>query len=212
MRGSKEIGAGAVAIAALLAVMGCEGDGGGGVSQDVGENDPNVVVALGDSITVAGRGTVPYASTLPGLIGKQVVNAGKGGDRANGGLARVGGLLSSHSPGYLLIFLGSNDAIHGGDPSSVKESLRGVIRAARDNQTVPIIATIPPMVNVYDVYQGGVTAINDAIRALASEESAYLVNLETALGANPDLYLDSRGLHPTQAGQDRIAQAFAAVF
>jgi len=198
--------------AVIMAANGCEDDGGGGLGSDVGDNDPGVVVALGDSITAPWRGNMPWP-VLTGIdTGKAVVNAGVGGDRANDGSRRVGGLLRSHRPGYLLIFLGSNDAIHGADPNAFKETLRSVIAAARANGTIPVIATVPPMVDGHSLFQGGVLAINAAIRALASEEGVKRVDLERAFGSTPEQYLSADGLHPNQDGQDLIARQFSRLF
>lgn len=194
-----------VVIAATVALLtGCE-DGGSSASGDIGDNDPNVAVALGDSIT-QGMGVTPY----PALItSKQVVNAGTGGGRASGGASRVGGLLATYKPAYLFILLGSNDAIHGGAPGSVKASLGAVVSAARANQTIPVLATVPPMIASHATFNEGVRAINTEIRNLASETGTALVDLEGSFGSNPEGLLDAGGLHPNQQGQQVIASSFA---
>ena len=195
---------GTIMVGALTMQSGCEDDG-ASASGDIGDNDPNVAVALGDSIT-QGMGVTPY----PALItSKQVVNAGSGGDHASGGASRVGGLLSSYNPAYLFILLGSNDAIHGGDPGAVKASLGAIVSTARENQTIPVLATIPPMIGSHGAFNDGVRAINVEIRNLASETGTALVDLEGAFGSNPTSLLDAGGLHPNQAGQQVIAASFA---
>ena len=60
--------------AVIMAANGCEDDGGGGLGSDVGDNDPGVVVALGDSITAPWRGNMPWP-VLTGIdTGKAVDN------------------------------------------------------------------------------------------------------------------------------------------
>ena len=198
-----------VAASAVL-LVGCEGDGGGGLSADVGDNDPNVVVALGDSIT-SGHGATPYPSLLTGMIGRTVVNSGVPGERAAGGAARVASVLARHKPGYLLIMLGSNDAIHASTPGPVATQLRSIVEQAKANHTVPIISTIPSMISLYSIFQGAVEPINAEIRAIGSEPGVYFVDSDARMGQNPDLYFDN-GLHPNDAGHVVIAEAFAAVF
>lgn len=196
----------------VIIVTGCENDDDEDYGMlDVGSNNVNVVVCLGDSITAA-EGLVPYAGTLGGQIGKTAINGGRGGDRAAAGASRVGGLLRSHTPGYLTILLGSNDAIHGGSTESVTSALTSIIGAARANSTIPILATIPPMTNSHAIFAGSAGRINEGIRTLASEQNVRLVDLEAVFDTDPQTYLDAGGLHPTQAGQDLIATAFAEVF
>lgn len=197
-----------VAMTLILSFTGCEDDGGGSVSGDTGDNDTNIAVALGDSIT-AGQGVAPYPGILAGISGKQVINAGSGGSRADSGPGRASSLLNSHHPAYLFILLGSNDAIHGGDPAAVKGALGATIAIAKDHQTIPIIATIPQMVRSHEVFNSGVKAINNEIRNLADETGTVLVDLEGVLGSD---MLQADGLHPTQAGQEAIARSIAGVF
>ncbi len=197
-----------LAIALILLFTGCEDDGNGSVSGDTGDNDKNIAVALGDSIT-AGQGVAPYPGILAGMSGKQVINAGSGGARADSGPGRASSLLNSHKAAYLFILLGSNDAIHGGDPAAVKGALAATIGVAIDHQAIPIIGTLPQMVRGHESFNGGVKAINQEIRALAGETGTTLVDLEGVIGAD---LLQEDGLHPTQAGQEAIARSIAGVF
>ena len=198
-------------LAITLLFSGCEDSDGGGVSGDTGDNDTNVAVALGDSIT-QGQGVAPYPGILAGMSGKQVVNAGSGGATASSGPSRAQGLIDSYHPAYLFILLGSNDAIHGNDPAAVKAALAATVEIARNNQTIPILATIPPMTESHGVFNGGAQAINNEIRSLAGETGTALVDLEGAIGSNTEVYLQADGLHPTQAGQEVIAGSIAGVF
>jgi lysophospholipase L1-like esterase len=201
---------GLLAIALALGLTACE-DGGGGSKHDFGDNDPNVVVALGDSITAGyPGGMVPYPSLLASMIGKTVVNAGVSGISSGQGASRAGGLLRRYRPGYLLIMLGSNDAIMGTDIGTTIERLRGIIGVARAQQTIPILSTIPPMYGPHALFAGNAEALNAAIRGLASQEKVKLVNAGGQLSS--EAYFVSDGLHPNQEGHQRIAKAFANAF
>lgn len=200
-----------LALAACLA--GCEDDGGGpsAGSDDFGDNDPNLYVALGDSLT-SGRekpAGAPYPARLSSLLGKTVLNYGVGGDRSYEARARVGSALS-RKPGYLLLLIGSNDGTHGADPARVKEDVRAIIQAAKNNKTVPVVATPPPMAQGWhEMYAGNTRAIASAIRAVAHEEHVVLVDIEKRFGSAEGL-LQPDGLHTTDAGTQRIADSFYA--
>ncbi len=190
---------------------GCEPGGGGGGSlgdgHDFGSNDPNLYAAIGDSIT-AGDSFGSYPAILSGLIGKPVANEGVPGSTAGDGAARVGGILNSLKPGYLLILYGANDVIHGHDDAATIANLQRIIQSAKNNQTIPVIATLTPMDYSHVIFNGGVQSLNNAIRNLASQEGITLVDLESAFGSTP-IYLQSDGLHPNDSGYALIAQEFA---
>ncbi len=185
----------------------CDDDG-GGESHDFGDNDPNVVVALGDSITAGyPGGLVPYPAILSSMVAKRVVNGGVSGNTSGEAAARVPGLLNRHRPGYLIILIGSNDAIGGLDPQTTVARVRGIIGQARARKTVPILSSIPPMYGSYRIYQGHVEALNTALRAMASEERVKFVNAGGRL--NDEMLFQRDGLHPNQEGHQRLATAFA---
>lgn len=187
---------------------GCEGGGGGGSSHDFGANDPNVVACVGDSIT---RGYLlgaadSYPAQLAGLTGKTVYNRGVDGARSSYGVSVTGSVLSSYKPGYLLILFGVNDLIHGGSYAAVIADLRTMVQAAKGNSTVPIVGTLTPTYGGHSFVD--VSALNNEIRTMASEEGVSVADLESAFGTDESLIL-SDGLHPSAAGAAVIARVFA---
>jgi lysophospholipase L1-like esterase len=197
-----------------LASTGCEDDdgGGGGLGDghDFGDNDPNKVVALGDSITHGYlAGVTPYPAILGSMIGKNVINAGVPGNKSSDGLSRTGSLLSRHQPGYMIILLGSNDAIHDQPTETTINNLRAIAGAAQANKTIPILSTLPPMTGPHAAFQGNVDSLNRDIPTLAKELGVRCVRLDSAVKPGG---LSSDGLHPNQAGQQQIATAYANVF
>ncbi len=201
-----------LAAAMMALAIGCEGSDSGGSGAgggDFGLNDRNVVVALGDSITYGYLlDGVPYPAQLGAMIGKNVVNAGVPGDRSSGGLARTGGLLRRYHPGYMVIMLGANDAIHGGDVMETIGNLESIVNVCRANKTVPILCTLTPMTASHTLYQGGVEARNAEIGALGSRLKVRVARPRL----DPLTDLVSDGLHPNQSGATRIAAAVANVF
>ncbi len=207
MRWKRELGVVAL-LAGLLALPACDDDEGLGTS--VGTNRINTVVALGDSIT-EGSGVTPYPSILAGLINKTVVNAGVGGHRAADGAARIRGLLEQHEPGYLIVMLGSNDAIHAENIDGTIDSLRSILLQARARGTIPVLSTLPPMTDGHSTFNEGVTVRNQRIIQLAGELGVHLADINGAFGTGEGL-LSANGLHPNAAGQTLIAQVFAGMF
>lgn len=198
----------ALALGASL-FAGCEG-GDGGSSHDFGDNDPNVVVCMGDSITegylVAAADS--YPAQLAGIIGKTVHNRGVGGARSSYGASTIDGVLSRYKPGYVLILFGANDVIHGGDQDEVISNLRGMVQRAKDNKTVPVIGTLTPMYAGHSTFNSGAIGLSVRIRAMAAEEGVDVADLEAAFGADESLLL-SDGLHPNAASAKVIAETFA---
>lgn len=202
----------AVLLGGLLLTTGCEEDGGSSLrDSDVGANNPDKLVALGDSITAGTDGVAPYPSLLPPLIGMTVVNAGVGGQTAAEGLSRAGSLLRRETPGFMIIFLGSNDAIDSVPADTTIANLRTIVQQARANQTVPILTTLPPMMRGHSIFNGHVRKLNPMIRDLASSEHVPLADVANAFGDDATL-LSEDGLHPNQQGQQVIAQVFANKF
>lgn len=190
----------------------CEDSGGGGAGDghDFGDNDSNLYVAMGDSITEGYQANTSYPQELSAILGKNVVNRGIGGTRSSEGAAAVRGVLSRYRPGYLLIDYGANDAIHGVDYEETISNLRYMIRVAKDNKTVPVIATLTPMYWGHVIYDGHAGGLSDRIKILASEEGAYLVDVRMEFSGHME-YMQSDGLHPNDTGLRAMAMAFADV-
>lgn len=179
-----------------------------GASHDFGDNNPDVVLAMGDSITAGGfSGEAAWPARLGGMVGKSVVNAGIPGAPASVGAGRIGGLLQSRKPGFVIIFYGSNDAIQGVDINTTENAIRAMVIRAKNNQSIPLLATALPMTGGRQIFNGGVDRINGRIRAIANSESVKLVNLHGAIRRNPDLYLVD-GLHLSGLGEELVAMEF----
>ena len=186
-------------------LLGCEGGGGGDpfADFDFGPNNKNVCLALGDSITVGDS----YIPKLAGMLQKTIVNRAISGSETSVGVDLVHPGLDSTQAGFLTILYGVNDLIMGYSESGAIANLRYMVQAAKDNKTVPIIATLTPVTGSYIGLVSGIQRLNAAIRQLAAEEDVTLVDLEEALDWDP-AYLLPDGLHPNAAGNDVIAAAF----
>jgi lysophospholipase L1-like esterase len=115
--------------------------------------------------------------------------------------------LANTHPGFVTILYGINDLIMGYDAGVAINNLRYMVRAAKNNKSAPVIATLTPVAGDYYGLISGIQRMNAAIRQMAAEEGATLVDLEEALNWDP-AYLQADGLHPNTAGNDVIAAAF----
>src|ERR1035437_592812 len=174
-----------------------------GEGYDFGANDPNLVAAFGDSITAGIDGSVSYTPILAGMISKEVRNFGFPGMVSAFGRNKIGAILSGH-PGFVLVFFGANDAIMGTDEADTIANLRGIVVACKNNQTIPVLTTLTPMIGEHEVYNGGVDALNPMIQALAQEQDVPLADVNAAFVGHPEYLIDD-GLHPSQAGAEAIA-------
>lgn len=189
---------------------------------DFGDNDRAVCVAMGDSITVGHNGPDAnlsgYPEVLGPMLGRTIVNEAIDGSDTGDGKGIVDRVLRDHKPAYLLILYGANDVIRGMSRSDSIANLRTMIRAAKANKTVPIMATLLPMSGPHSFFEGGVQSLNTEIRQLAQEEAVTLIDLHAvfsvagAAAAASDRespLMTDDGLHPNDTGQRVIAWEFA---
>ncbi|HMP73459.1 MAG TPA: GDSL-type esterase/lipase family protein [Kiritimatiellia bacterium] len=193
----------------LLAGTGCLDSGSSKDNFDYGDNDKNVVVAFGDSITegrCAGDGE-PWPSRLARLSGKRVVNSGVCGEKTEDSVNRIRGVLNRHKPGVVLILLGANDALFGRNPNGVIGNLERIVDTCLENNSRPLIATCLPLYPPRAFADPLAADYSERIRALAREKGIRLVDLRREFGDERS-FLQSDGLHPSSSGNQLIALSF----
>lgn len=188
-------------------------------------------VAFGDSIT-EGKTSDPALIPSPPasypfkleamLIGQYVAQRGEiavldegiGGERSYEGLARLPGVLSADAPQVLLLMEGANDLNFPGsvsDVPSVVENLRRMVVMARARGVVVMVGTLLPQRSggtSKASNPGVVPVVNAQIRQMVAREGVILVDLYQGFGSSPDPWIGADGLHPTEAGQTRVATIF----
>jgi lysophospholipase L1-like esterase len=187
----------------------CGGGGGGDSEPDVGDNDINKVLCVGDSITDGGCAPAgaPYPARLGGFAGKSTINEGICGSTSGTGAERMNSLLSRFKPGYVCILYGANDIGFGRSIQSIENNLRFMVQAAKANQSVAIIATMYETYDSHKFLSGGIRDLNERIRAIAKEEGARLVDLQAEFGTERT-FIQPDGLHPSDSGTELIALSF----
>jgi len=186
-------------------------------SFDFGSNDPRKVVAFGDSITfgvleLRRRGLgLNTSNNYPNLLQAklkrldsawQVINEGKPGEHSFEGAARIGDVLRSDKPGYILIMEGANDAQQCDDTATLVNSLLSMVRSAKANKTIPIIGTITPSFRNNPCASDTIDDANAGIRGMAAAQNVVLaeifngMNQRELFGQSPD----RDPLHPNDQG------------
>ncbi|MEM8600767.1 MAG: arylesterase [Bacteroidota bacterium] len=171
------------------------------------------VLVLGNSLT-AGYGLAnPDADAYPALlqtrideagIDARVVNAGVSGDTSAGGRRRIDWVLRRQPVDVLVLALGGNDGLRGLPPDSMQANLSAIIGSVRaqNEEAAIVVAGMEAPPNMGDAYTG---AFRQVFRDLAAEHSAALVPfLLDGVGGIPAMNQPD-GIHPTEAGQERLA-------
>ena len=168
----------------------------------------DICVAMGDSIT-AGDSASSYAKSYVPLLStrwaKTIINASAGGAYSSYGASTIDDLLYQHNPAYLTIYLGTNDAGLA-DPDTTISNLQYIVEKAKDNGTIPVIATIGPCFDEWAWRKPYVIDLSQRIRQLAASEGIACADIEAALGWNRSYMANS--LHPNDAGHGIIADTF----
>jgi lysophospholipase L1-like esterase len=192
----------------------------------IGRNRPRTYMAFGDSITSGdnsndGSGYRNYlAANLAVYWGGAhfVLNEAVPGTTSDKGESRMGPSLSRDRPAYTLILYGTNDwnECRGQAPDACYTivSLRSMILQAKDVQSFPILATVPPVNPAFvdkspTERNDWVRRQNDLIRALAKEQQVQVADIYDAFmkkGDLPSLFSDKE--HPNEAGYALIAQVW----
>jgi lysophospholipase L1-like esterase len=194
---------------------------------DIETNDPNLVLASGDSVTygIDSSDRNGYRSHLALLLAEQgkvvtVVNGGRPGT-VSGSAYHLLNDLARYQPAVVVLQYGVNDAsvISENTAPGVVGNLRGMVYAVLDNMSIAVLTTLTPTCG-YRVEQNMIIGqINEGIRELAEEfkdyESFVLADVAAAFNeADPvsggcRLISSANFNHPNDAGYQLMASVIA---
>ena len=171
---------------------------------------PPVVLIVGDSISAAyglpaGTGWVDLLAARVKAEGlpHRVVNASISGDTTAGGRSRLTALLTQHRPAVVVIELGGNDGLRGGNLQATRDNLDAMVTLAQKaGARVLLVGTrLPPN------YGPAYTREFDALFAdVAKRRKVALVPYFFAgFGENNELFQPDR-IHPTAAAQPQLLE------
>ncbi len=164
----------------------------------------DIVLAFGDSLTY-GTGAKPeesYPAVLARLINRPVVRSGVPGEKTDGGLQRIAGVLDEHRPKLVIVCLGGNDMLRKVDKTVTENNLRGILREIRSRRLDAVLIGVPQPALV--------TSAPAFYEKLAKEFSIpYDAGVVTSVLYKPELKSDP--IHPNAEGYRRIAEAVATL-
>lgn len=226
------------ACAALLAAS-CS-SGGPTVVEDpmtfnIGQNNPGVIVAFGDSISYGvdstdGTGYRDDLERFYDLEGRayiKVLNEGVPGSYTLDGAARIGSVLERDEPAVLVLLYGTNDELKNLPRAAFErevilpttEYLRQIAVTARANKTIVVMSTLPPVCGIARVRQReNIELLNEKIRTLAAElgsrdwgvrfADAWDAFIERGAPDGCSLISMTSGNHPNDAGYAVLARIY----
>ena len=188
----------------------------------VGTNRTNRYIAFGDSLSAGegssdGGGYRDYLEAeLAAYWGRaELRNDGQAGTQSNAGESRLDGVLARERPAYTLILYGTNDwnelECKVEFPCFTIDSLRSMIRQAKDRNSLPVVGTIPPVNPAFadkapPERQDWVKRMNDLIRPMVAQENALLADVHAAMLKEGDLTaIFTDHVHPNDRGYQIMA-------
>src|SRR6185436_16391011 len=126
------------------------------------------------------------------------------GESITTGQARLAGALSRDNPEVVLLFEGIND-LNGARDAAIPAVVKG-------RGMAPFVATFLPQrrgaQRAFAV--NTIVPANEQVRAMVAAEGAVLVDLYPVFDGHVDTLLGPDGLHPTEAGYQKMAETFFA--
>ena len=166
------------------------------------------LLVVGDSVSAAyglpaGTGWVDLLAARLKERGyaQRVINASISGDTTAGGRARLPTLLSQHRPGIVVIELGGNDGLRGGDLKAARDNLDAMATAATlaGAKVLLVGMRLPPN------YGPAYTREFDALYATVAtaRKVSLLPYFFDSFGERNDMFQPDR-IHPTAAAQPAL--------
>lgn len=91
---------------------------------------------------------------------------------AQQGLDAIGAVLAAEQPEIAVVMYGTNDVRKWVTPADYRRQLDGIVAVCLEAGCVPIVSTIPPMLNMDD----RVAEFNAAVRTVAADRKIPLVD------------------------------------
>jgi acyl-CoA thioesterase-1 len=167
-----------------------------------------VLLVLGDSISAGyglstGEGWVTLLSARVARDGyrDRVVNASISGDTTAGARARLPALLREHRPATVVIELGGNDALRGGNLDATRANLDAIVQAVQAAHAKPLVLGMKVPPNYGAAYARRFDMLfGDVAKARRAPIVPYLFE-----GFGEDLaQFQPDRIHPIAAAQSRI--------
>ena len=170
--------------------------------------DVPVLLVVGDSISAGyglgnGEGWVALLAARMREHGfpHRVVNASISGDTTAGGRARLPQLLKQHKPSIVILELGGNDALRGGDLAATRANLDAMVQAVQSAGARALLVgmQLPPNYGA-----GYVRAFGALFADVAKARNVPVVPFVFEGFADDLAQFQADRIHPTASAQPRI--------
>jgi lysophospholipase L1-like esterase len=139
-----------------------------------------------------------------------VTNAGRSGEWATEGAKRFPDVMANQRPEAVVLLEGANDlaALGNAGISPAVLAIEAMAKEARFRNARVFVATLPPpRPGPRALPQSLVQNYNGRLQSVARGEGAVLVDMYAALVTDVNRYIGVDGVHPTEAGYRRMAEA-----
>jgi acyl-CoA thioesterase-1 len=167
-----------------------------------------IVLVVGDSISAGyglakGEGWVDLLAARLKETGhrERVVNASISGDTTAGGRARLPALLREHRPAIVIVELGGNDALRGGDLAATRTNLDAIVADVQAAHAQPLIVGMKVPPNYGTAYARTFDAL--FIDVAKKRRASVVPYVFEGFGDDLALFQADR-IHPTTAAQVKI--------
>ena len=132
-----------------------------------------------------------------------LINSSISGDTTSGGVSRIEKALNSHSPDYVLIELGGNDALRGYPIANIQKNLENIVSKVLDKKSKPILMQIKIPPNYGKRY---VDAFEKLYPIISNKYKAPLIDFLLEKVALDKKLMQVDGIHPNSKAQPFIAE------
>lgn len=137
-----------------------------------------------------------------------VLNAGRAGKHASDDRQRLADAIREANPQVLLLLEGANDLnTPNVTVTATVNALEDMVRDTTAQGVTVLLATLPPQRAPKGVPASTAARYNDALKVMAAKKGATIVDLNAQC---PIELIGQDGLHPTEAGYQKIAEIFQA--
>jgi hypothetical protein len=128
------------------------------------------------------------------------------GDVINGAWGRIAsGRIETYTPDIILLLIGTNDILGGGSPSTAlgtySSLLDSIITHGPNVKTV--VGSLPPIFGHGSTITSNVTAFNSGLATLVASKGTNFIFADLTTSMLSGDFAD--GVHPTDAGNDKLA-------
>ena len=173
--------------------------------------DTKKLLIFGDSIS-AGYGikeSENWVALLADNLNKNskinfiLINSSVSGDTTSGGVSRIKKALEVHSPDYVLIELGGNDALRGYPITNIQENLERIVSKVLEEKSKPILMQIKIPPNYGRRY---VSAFENLYPKISKTYQIPLMDFLLENVALDQNLMQADGIHPNSKAQPIIAK------